>query len=429
MTMFGKGTWTVFKIKEEAGEKPIDVFQREFSDLNEAFIPVLAISRAIADKTTTVGLAPFSHPRLGDEEDISIGNSVEDLESALINQNIHEWTYDATDGVLTSATGTLSTKLVPEFWVPDAADWEISSGVYGAWMMVFEYTDNQDSNSKKERMAYDYGAPFKLQSGEIKKQITEAVADVNALTRKHFQLVLDFNQGLVWLNSAGKPVIEEVMRVFDRLGLVLETPDELVEDLDADTISEILNTLYGKSEISDECLTRLAAMKLHGAEGVEPHENATMEKILKAFYAFSESDGYHIGLSTPAAILLNPNLPSPTGARSVFEATELLQTSDEAAITETGLMFTEYEDRTSKSGDVKRVLSKKFSIQATPNLFHKELPGLIIKGVNVENFKFLVKQHAKATDAAPTIKEYWAMYYDAMKTSVYTYFSTLKSMV
>lgn len=431
MTMFSRGTWTIFKI-QQADVAPIDTFTQAFEALGTQYIPLCAISRAMHEQTTTLGISPYSSPRLGDEEDIVFKNSegkdlVENLECSLTNESdLYEWQYDPLAKTLTGTN--LTVELVPNFWEPVMASWQIAPGVYGAWMMVFDYTDTQDSNSKKEKMAYDYGAPFKLQSGDIKKQISDSVIDVNALSRKHYQLIVDFNQNLVWLNSAGKPVVELAMGLLSDLGLDVTTPD-IIGDLDSDQISEVLNTLYSNSEIQGEQVQRLNSMKLHGPDGVEPNENVTLEKILKAFYSFTEHDGYHLGLSTPATVLLNPNMPTATGAKSIFEATELLLTSDESAITESGLMFTEYIERTNKAGEARRMLSKRFSIVATPNLYHKELPGLIIKGLNVENFKFIVKQHVKATDAAPTIQDYWAMYYDAMKTSVYVYFNTLRDLV
>lgn len=434
MTMFSKGTWTVFKIQQaDGGALPLDTFTQAFGALGSKHIPLCAISRAMHEQTTTIGLAPYDKPRLGDEEEIVLKNAagrgiVETLEATLANESdIYEWTYNDTDGTLGNTNLTL--ELEPHFWESAINKWEIAPGVYGAWMMVFDYTDTQDSNSKKEKMAYDYGAPFKLQSGELKKQISESVVDVNALSRKHYQIIADFNQNLVWLNSAGKPVVSLAMELFANLGLDVATPEDIVGDLDADLISGVLNTLYGNSEIQDEQVQRLNSMKLHGPDGVEPNDNATLEKILKTFYSFTEQDGYHLGLVTPAAVLLNPNMPTATGAKSTFEATELLMTSDEAAITESGLMFTEYIERTNKAGEVKRMLSKRFSVTATPNLYHKELPGLIVKGLNIENFKFIVKQHTKATDTTPTIQDYWAMYYDAMKTSMYVYFNTLKDLL
>jgi hypothetical protein len=62
-------------------------------------------------------------------------------------------------------------------------------------------------------------------------------------------------------------------------------------------------------------------------------------------------------------------------------------------------------------------------------MFLSELPGIVIKGLNIEDFKSTVKQHVKATDKQPSIAEYWQMYYDSMKVAVAVYFQVLEEVV
>ncbi|MEI6388832.1 MAG: hypothetical protein WCQ50_19630 [Spirochaetota bacterium] len=435
MTMFSKGSWTVFKIvkAQDAVDQPIDIFKKAFGEVGSSLVPLVAVSKAIQNKTHTVGLAPYSSPRLGDEDEIALVSNkgketIEDLGSALASQkDLSEWVYDEKKYTVTDPDSGTSIKLTPSFWEPDLDNWLVSDGTYGAWMMCFEYIDAMDANSKKEKMAYDYGAPFKLQTGEIKKQIAEAVQDVNTFTRKHHQLIVDFNQDLVWLNSVSKPVVTEALILFETLGLAVATPD-LVEDLDQSQISEAINKLYLGSTIKEEVILRLGSMKLHGPDGIEPHENGTMEKILKAFCAFTEFQGYHIGMSAPMGVLLNENMPSPTGVKTNFEAIELMESNEETLVSEADLMFTEYTEKTMRSGETKQILSKRFSVHASPNIAHKDMPGLVVRGLNIEDFKYTIKQHVKATDAAPTISEFWQMYYDSLKTAVFVYFQTIKEV-
>lgn len=433
MTMFSKGTWTIFKVQKPEGSNDTlqEIFKKGLADSGTTYIPLFSINKTIHEQITTLGLAPYFHPRLGDEEEVvqNFANgktSSEDLDSFIQNQNLDEWTYDAKAGTFSKTS--VNIKSAP-YWEPDADKWMIGSGVVGAWMMLFEYIDARDSASKKEKIAYDYGAPFKLQNGETKKSISESVADLNTFTRKHYQIVMDLNQGMVWVNSAATPVVTQTLAVLEGFGFTVTTPDTLVEDISADQLKG-LTSLYTDSSIKDEVIMRQNSMKLHGPDGIEPNENATMEKILKAFCAFTEHDGYHIGLSTPIGILLNDSMPSPTVIKTNFEAVELLESDggEDMQITEADLMFTEYIDKTSKTGETRQILSKRFSVHASPNMFHKELPGVIVRGINIEDFKHTIKQHTKATDAAPTIAEFWKMYYDSLKTAVFVYFQTIKGL-
>jgi hypothetical protein len=61
-------------------------------------------------------------------------------------------------------------------------------------------------------------------------------------------------------------------------------------------------------------------------------------------------------------------------------------------------------------------------------MFHKDLPGLIVRGLNIDNYRRSIKTHIKATGNAPTIAEYWKMSYDSMKEAIFTYYSVLKDI-
>lgn len=437
--MFSKGTWTLLKLKQGDGESaPIDTFKQAFEDAGTTYIPLVAISRAIHEQTKTVGLAPFNCPRLGDEEDIEfyfetkegVTNpeyKVEPLDTFIVNYDMHEW--EAANGELKS--NDIRVPLAP-FWKDRLEDWQFAPNVYGMWFMLFEYIDALDANSKKEQLAYNYGAPFKLQTAEIKKQIQEQIIDANTFTRKHHQIIFDFNMGYVWINTGSKGVVLEAMALFDRFGLNVEMPEDLIDEIGADEISGVLNDLYASSTIGEDQVRRLAEMKLHGPGSIEPDQDAVKEKLLKAFCAFSEIDGSHVGMSTPMALYLAPGFITTTGAKTTFEVTELFATHEDATIAEAGLTFCDFTEKTAKSGETRKILSKRFSITASPNFYFTgddAPPGLIIRGLNIENFKYLVKVHTKATDNVPTIAEYWQIYYDAMKVSVFTYFSILKDLV
>jgi hypothetical protein len=431
--MFGKGAWTLLKLVQgDGGVPPQEVFKSAFADAGSRYIPLVAISEAISKKTTTIGLSPFSQPRMGDVEEVEFyfdsakkDYQSEDLESFINNQgDMRDW--EMNKGEL--CHGNLRLPLGP-FWSPGLNEWSFSPGVYGMWMMVFEYIDAMDKNSKKEALAYNYGAPFKFQNADIKKQITEQVDEVNTFTRKHHEVVLDFNMGYVWINSGAKSAVTELLFLLDQLGLQVETPVDLIGAVDADAISRSLEVLYASSIIKGEVVQRLEDFKLHGPDGIEPDSNAVLEKILKTFCAFSEIQSYHIGMAAPLSISLSPNFITTIGARTTYEVTELLHSHDETQITGANLTFCHYDDRVMKGGETKKILNKLFTIQAGGAFLFTDLPGLIVHGFSVDNFRHMIKTHIKATGSAPTIPEYWKMGYDSMKEAIFTYYSVLKDVI
>lgn len=435
--MFSKGTWTLLKLKQEEGQPtPLEAFTTAFSNFGSQYIPLVALSRAIHGKTQTIGLSPFFSPRLGDEEEIEFyfedpntpEYKIDSLESFIVNYNdLSEWTLEDAE-LVKPGPSTLRIPLGP-FWKPNLSDWFFRDGVLGMWFMDFEYVDALDSNSKKEQLAYGFGAPFKLQTGDIKKQIQDQIVSANTFTRKHYQIIIDFNMNYVWVNTASKPIIHAVCGLLDECELTVDNPINLLGEVCGDSVHVLLQNLYESSLINEAMVRRLAEMKLHGPKGITPDDDATQEKILKSFCAFSELDGYHVGMSAPVALFLSRGFVTTTAAKTSFEVTELFGTHEEAAIDEAALTFCYLTERAAKTGEMRRHLEQQFTITATPNFFftgEDAPPGLIIKGLTIENFKHTLKTHVKATGEVPTIAEYWSLYYDSMKTAVFTYYGLLK---
>ena len=98
--MFNKGSWTVLKLVQgDGGVTPLEAFKTAFEAAGSRHIPLVAISEAIHEKSSTIGLAPFQQPRMGDLEEIEFyvdktakDFKSEDLECFINNQtNLREW--------------------------------------------------------------------------------------------------------------------------------------------------------------------------------------------------------------------------------------------------------------------------------------------------------------------------------------------------
>ena len=427
MTMFQKGTWTVLSLQPvEVGASVHDCFVNHMSAIPSEYIPILAIARTLQSQAASLALSPFSRPRPDAEAEVEYtigGKSFSDPFMDFLKKypKCYEWTYDPAAKTLTSPDET-PVEVDMEIHWEAIQEFRLNGEIYAAWWMAFDYTDAQDVASKKEQMAYDHGAPFKFQNAEVKKMITDSLVDLNTFTRKHYQVVFDFQQNLAWINATTPQVVSDFILFLESAGMVCTTPKFIPED--TPEIYPILNHLFDNSLITAEVTQRLADLKLHGSEA-PPHPDAGMEKLLKDFFAFTEADGFHIGMSAPGSVFLVDTLPTPTSVKTNFEAAELLLNEGSSRVNEATLTFGEYSEITSKSGETKQVYRKKFSIFATTKWGLKELPGKVFKALEIEDMKRQVKDYIKATDRSPSIAEFWLMYYRSMREAVSIYESTL----
>ena len=424
MTMFAKGTWTVFTIDSEEGAFQESLL-REFT-----LMPSYAKSSSLVTKGHHFGIAPFYDPRMGDVEDVLFDKATESttIDDLLTTFSSREWAYNETDNTISDTAGKLDLT-ENKLWDNVLDNWKIDDGVYGMWFIHFDWEDVHDINSKKEALAYSYGSPFKFQPSETKQQIVGAVEDPSTIVRKQYQVIVDFTKNKVWVNSASKNVVSDLLALMDTLTTPLQDfRPEGDYGMEAQWTETFLRNQVDKSVYIDEFNARAAEIKMHGVQGVEPNESPAMEKVLKNFFAFSPLDGADefLAFGGPLAVRLAPTVASTVTLRTPYEATELLNDDNQALLLSSAPMtFCRLFDKTTAAG-TKKVLIKEFSIEVTANTLISEMPGFILKGINLENFKHTLKQYLRENEDGLTIQKYWQLWYYGMNESMYRYLNLVK---
>ena len=431
MTMFSKGTWTVFTIESEE-----EAFKTKLVSDGFALMPTMAKSESRITKGHALGIAPFHSPRLGDVEEVMFEKAMDPtpIDALLTSFHSREWLYNEADNTISDTHGSLDLT-ENELWDGDPESWKIADGVYALWFVNFDWEDVHDMNSKKEALAYSYGSPFKFQPAEAKKQISEAVEDPDTIVRKQYQVIIDFNLKRVWFNSASKNAVIDLMAVLASLDVPLldYRPEEDYGISQPQWTETFLRKLIDKTVYQDEFNARAAEIKLHGVQGVEPNESPAMEKILKNFFAFTPMDDSNteefLAFGGPLSVRLAPTVASTVALRTPYEATELLNDDNqELLLSSAPMTFCRLFDKTTANG-VKKILVKDLSIEVTSTTSISECPGFIVKGLNLENFKHTLKQYLKENDNALEIKNYWQMWYYGMNTSLFRYLNLVKEVM
>ena len=425
MTMFTKGAWTLFNL----ASPEINLINKLPSMWST--MPIMGKAKALANKSAEVAVAPYLHPRIGDVETVGFtGDLPADMAEFLPTfAEAEDWTYNETTNVLTNNDGEELDLTTNNLWVNDVNAWKVAEGVYAFWLISFEWSDVHDLNSKKEALAYEYGTPFKFQPAEIKATITEEAEKLDTIIRKQHQVIIDFNRNRVWINTAAKPVIGNLLMVMDSMNLPLEDfRPEGDYGMEPQWSETFLQKLYDSSKYKDEFQTRVNEIKMHGVAGVEPDENTTMEKILKNFFSFSPLDGgqdAYLALGGPLAVRMTPTVASTITLRTPYEATEMLSNDESLLLSSAPLTVCKMFEKTTANG-MKQVLIKQFSVEVNSATQIPELPGFVVKGLNVDNFKRTIKMELKAVDRPLTIQEYWNLWYTEMNECLFEYLNIVK---
>lgn len=422
--MFTKETWTLFSL----ASPEID-FINKLPTL-WASMPMLAKSTALATKSEALGVAPYRYPRLGDVDEVMFeGQAPLSMEEFLTTFSDQEWTYDDVTNVLTNSESEELSLTSNKLWVSDVDAWKVAPGVYAFWLISFEWSDVHDLNSKKEGLAYEYGSPFKFQPSEIKATITEEAEKLDTIIRKQSQVIIDFNRKRVWLNSSSKSIIGNLLVTMDGLNLPLEDfRPEGDYGMELQWSETFLKKLYDSSLYKDEFQNRAYEIKLHGVKGVEPDENSMLEKLLKNYFSFSPLDAganVHLALGGPLAVRLAPTVASTITLRSSYEATEMVSNDENLLLSSAPMTICEVFEKPTANG-LKQILAKRFTVEVNSETRQSELPGFIVKGLNIDDFKHTVKLEIKALDRPLTIQEYWNLWYTEMNESLFEYLNIVK---
>ena len=358
MTMFSKGVWTLFNLNA-----PEINFTNNLSSMWKT-MPILAKSSALATKSEALAITPYRYPRMGDVDEIAlVDEDPISLDEFSFEQN---WTYnEATNSLINKDNAELNLT-DNNLWKNDPEAWKLADGVYAFWLIAFEWSDVHDLNSKKEGLAYEYGSPFKFQPAEIKASITEEAEKLDTIIRKQYQVIMDFNRKRVWLNSASKSVINNLMMIMEDMDVPLEDfRPESDYGMEPQWSETFLKKLYDTSEYKSEFLKRAEDIKTHGVKGVEPEENSTLEKLLKNYFSFSPQDAgssVYLALGGPLVVRITPTVASTISLRTPYEATDMLANDDTLLLSAAPMTVCKMFEKTTANG-TKQVLIKRFTIE------------------------------------------------------------------
>lgn len=405
--MFGRGNWAILGL----GKESFEAFTTSLADPSR----MVAASQLAADAVArlhggdSVGINPFNAPRLDEEQELT-----PDQETELVGHAIADQGDGATQALAAEILeGPGYGRSVEAFQIHPELPW------FGLWAVANEWKNASDLPSIKEQSSYVLlERPYKFLQPTDKRTVDDKTQDATAVCRTQVPILLDFEQGRVYIESTNKKQIHAVIVSLSRLGVEI-IPVAWNYPL-ASWTEAILNRLYAETRFRDEFERRADEARRFKESEIEKLEDREMETIVSKFFSMTElPGGVWVGISGPTRIRLHEAAP-PVAVRNPAMATTLLQLTPGASIVTGSLTIQDCITVTTKSGaerNIRRDIAR-FDLNDKINL--SEIGAAMLRGFDMASHKKDVFREIRETRQVPSIAQFWSGWLHQLSNAVRT---------
>ena len=161
---------------------------------------------------------------------------------------------------------------------------------YGLWAVSNEWKDVSDLVSIKEQRSYSLlDRPYKFLQATDKASVDKEALGFNAAVRKQVPVLLDFNEGRIYIESTNKKVIFNVTEKLKRLGIPI-IPVAWTYNVPNWT-AEVVGRLHEGSQYQGEFQKRADETTRFKGSEIEKLEDRELEAIVRNFFSMTELPG------------------------------------------------------------------------------------------------------------------------------------------
>jgi hypothetical protein len=414
--MFGRGSWAIVGLSKES----LEAFRTSLEDrtimVASSQMAASAITRHL--NADALGINPFSAPRLDEEHTVGLDHQRElakyatSEKEARSNHNLPEEILDCAGYGCT----------VEQFQLHPTMPW------YGLWAVSNEWKDVSDLTSIKEQRSYVLmDRPYKFLQTTDKKSVDQETLGVTAAVRKQVPVLLDFNDGRVYIESSNKKLIQAIKEQLIQLGAEI-IPVAWNYSL-PNWPAEIVNKLYERTEYQRDFQKRADEATRFKANEIEKLEDKELESIVANYFSMTQlSSDFWIGISGPAQIRLHDASP-PIGVKATTSATTLLNMTNDAKVISGGITFQERVSTTSKTAGERIFRKDILCIDVNDRINLTEVGAAMMRGFDIPAFRKDIQREIRHTKQAPSIEQFWGNWLHEMSNAVRTIEATFRELL
>jgi len=409
--MFGRGTWAIVGLATES----LEAFKTSLEDRTAmaAFSQMAAVAVTRQFSSDAFGINPFGAPRLDEDHPLGIEH-----QEALAQYAITE--HEAGDAL--PKEDALPAEVLDcagyghgeaQFQLHDTLPW------YGLWAVSNDWKDVSDVASIKEHRSYALlERPYRFLQPIDKKSVDQEALGVTAAVRKQVPVLLDFNEGRVYIESGDQKLIYEIVVRLQRLGVGIIRVAWTYGH--PNWIAEILNRLYAGTLYQDEFIKRADEATRFKPKEIEKLDDRELESIVANFFSMTQLSGdLWAGLSGPAQVRLHDTTP-PIGVKAATTATTLLQMTDDAKVLSGAITFQERVSFIGKDGGERTFRKDVLCVDVNDRINHSDAGAAMLRGFDLPSLRRDILREIKQSNDVPSIEQFWGNWLHELSNAVRT---------
>ena len=390
-------------------KNPYDAFKTALDDrLRMVAVSQLAAS-AITRHTNTdsLGINPFGSPRLDEAQPIQL-----DHERILVQ-------FATADADQRSDISLPPEIIEHESYAFGTAQFQINETVpwFGLWIVTNQWKDISDLASVKEQQSYAvFDRPFKFLQATDKKTVDKDTRGATAAMRKQFPVLLDFNEGRVYIENSNKKTIYLVKELLRSLGAEIIAVGWKYDR--PHWPSAILGQMYETSHYLNDFQKRADETTRFRPKEIEKLEDTEVEKIVSNYFSMSQlATDLWVGITTPALIRLHET-SQPISVKAPTSATTLLGVTQDAKVFSGSITFQDRISYVSKKGGEATFRKDLVTLQINDQINLVDAGVAMLRGFDVPAFRKDIQREIKQTKQVPTIDQFWSKWLQEMNNAV-----------
>jgi hypothetical protein len=414
--LFGRGNWAILGLIKES----LDAFKTSLEDR----LGMIAVSQLSASAVTrhlnrdTLGINPFSAPRLDEQQPVAL-----DREQLLVQHAATKkeaWANNSLPPELVDNEGYAFG--VEQFQLHPTLLW------FGLWAVANQWKDVSDLASVKEQHSYAVlDRPYKFLQATDRKTVDKDTRSATAAVRKQFPVLLDFNEGRVYIENSNKQALYLVKDVLKQLGAEIIAVGWNYNR--PNWPSEVLNRLYERSPYISDFQKRADETTRFRAKEIERLQDRELEKIVSNYFSMSQlSNELWVGISTPAQIRLHLT-SQPIAVKTPANGTTLLGMTNDAQIFSGSIAFQDRITTVSKKGGEITFRKDLFSVDVNDQINLTDAGAAMLRGFDIPAFRKDIQREIRKTKQVPSIDQFWSQWLHEMSNAVITIETSFRDLL
>ena len=405
--MFGRGTWAILGLAKES----LEAFRTSLEDRTVmagcSQLAAVAVTRQFS--CDAFGFNPFRSPRLDDEYPIALEHQ-EALAQYAITEH-EESSDDTLPAEVLDCAGYGFTEA--QFQLHATMPW------YGLWAVSNEWKDVSDLASVREQRSYALlERPYRFLQALDKKSVDQDTLGVTAAVRKQVPVLLDFNEGRVYIEASDQKLIYAIVVGLQQLGAVIIRVAWTYSH--PNWTAEILNRLYANTQYQDDFIRRADEATRFKAKDIEKLEDRELESIVAGFFSMTQMvTDLWVGISGPAQIRLHDTTP-PIGVKAATTATTLLQMTNDAKVLSGAITFQERVSFTGKDGAERTFRKDLLCVDVNDRINLTDVGAAMLRGLNPPSLRKDILREIRQTNDVPSIGQFWGNWLLELSNAVRT---------